>query len=164
MKSNATFGGVLAASVDHGAWSYHANVSALAALDKILSDWFGAGSPPTGFYLAPYKNATAPSSALTAATFAGTQGEYIDYVEATRGLWTPNGPSVNQVMSNSATPVEFTVGAAAVTLRGAALIASAQTKGATTGLLVACAAFTAPITLNPGSTISLMYFYGANPA
>ena len=164
MNSNAKFGGVLAASVDHGPWSYHPNVSALAALDQILSDWFSSGSPPTGFYLAPYKNATAPSSALLASNFASTQGEYVDYVESARGLWTPDGASVNQVMSNSASPIEFTIGAAAVTLRGAALIATASTKGSTAGLLVACAAFTAPIALNPGSTIALKYYYGANPA
>jgi hypothetical protein len=163
-QPKVSFGGVFHYSVDDGPFLHAKNTVALEGLDALLSCYFNNGSPPTAFYLAPFTNATDPSSALTAATFTSTQGEYTGYTEAARQLWTPNGNSASQTMSSSNAPAVFTIGASAATLRGGGLIASASAKGATTGKMIAAALFPVANTLNPGSTFKLWYSIGATPA
>ena len=159
-----SFGGVFSTSVDGGAWSpkWH-NTVALENLDAMLSCYLNNGSTPipTGFFVAPFVNNVAPTSSLTAATFAATQGEWTGYTQSTRVQWTPNGPSSGQTMSNSTAPATFTVGATAATVYGAAVIATASAKGATTGTLVGAALFGAANTLNPGSTLQVQYSLSA---
>lgn len=153
---DAMCGGVFSTQEEGGEWVRHKNTVTLEYLDKILSDWFNGGAAPTGFYIAPFINNVAPTSALTAATFAGTQGEYIDYTETGRVPWVSNGIAVSQKVSNSNAVAEFTIGAAAATIRGAGLL-TAPDKGATTGVLVAAALFSTANTLNAGSTLKIKY-------
>ena len=160
----AGFGGIFATSVDGAPWQHHKNTVALEGLDAQLSTYFNNGAPPTGFYLAPFTNNVAPTSALTAALFASTLGEYTGYTQATRAAWVPNGPSAAQTVSNSNAPGAFTVGAAAVNVTGAALLATASAKGATTGVLVAAALFSTANSLNPGSTLKVQYSLAGTPA
>jgi hypothetical protein len=160
----ALFGGVFSARVGDGPWAQSCNTVALEGIDDLFSVFFHNGSSPTVFSLAPFTNNTNPSSALTAATFAGTQGEYVGYTQATRVAWTPNGPSVGQTVSNSAAPASFTIGASAVTITGAGFIAAAPAKGATTGTLIAASLFSVPNSLNPGSTLQLQYSLSGTPA
>lgn len=157
-------GGIFSVSENGGPWVPSHNTVALQGIDAIFSTYFDNGSPPTGFYLAPFTNNTTPSSALTAATFAATQGEYTGYTESTRVQWVPNGASAAQTVSNSASPASFTIGASAVTITGAGFIASASGKGATTGVLIAAALFGSPNSLNPGSTLQLQYNLAGTPA
>jgi len=159
----AGFGGIFETSVDGSAWAPHKNTVTLQFLDKMLSDWFNSGTPPTGFYIAPFTNNVAPSSSLTAANFTATQGEYTGYTQATRVAWVSNGASSAQTVSNSNAPAEFTIGAAATTIRGAGLL-TASAKGATTGVAVAAALFDAGNTLNPGSTLKIKYSLAGAPS
>lgn len=159
-----SFGGVFHYSVDGGPMVHAKNTVALEGLDALLSCYFNNGSPPTAFYLAPFTNNVAPSSALTAATFASTQGEYTGYTEPTRQAWVPNGNASGQVVSSENAPAVFTIGASAASLLGGGLIATASAKGATTGTLIAAALFPVANTLNPGSTFKLWYSIGATPA
>lgn len=159
----AGFGGIFATSVDGAPWQHHKNTVALEGLDAQLSTYFNNGSPPVAFYLAPFTNNVAPTSALTAALFAGTQGEYTGYTQPTRAQWVSNGPSAAQTVSNSTAPGTFTIGAAAVNITGAALLATASAKGAITGVLVAAALFSTPNSLNPGSTLKVQYSLSGTP-
>lgn len=164
-KQRASFGGAFRTCVDGGAWSGpHPNTVALECIDAMLSCYFDQGQQPVAFFLAPFSNNTTPNPSLTAATFAQTQGEYVGYTQATRVPWTPNGPSESQTVSNSSAPANFTIGAAAVTVTGAGLIATASGKGATTGVLAAAALFGAPNSLNPGSTLSIQYSLSGTPS
>lgn len=157
------FGGIFETSVDGSAWAPHKNTVTLPFLDKMLSDWFNSGTPPTGFYIAPFTNNVAPSSSLTAANFTATQGEYTGYTQSARVAWTSNGAASAQTVSNSNAPAEFTVGASATTIRGAGLI-TASAKGATTGVLVAAALFDVGNSMNPGSTIKIKYSLAGAPS
>jgi hypothetical protein len=137
---------------------------ALEGLDAIYSTYFNNGSPPTALYIAPFTSNVTPSSSITAATFTAALGEYTGYTQTTRVQWTPDGNSVAQTVSNTASPAVFTIGASAVTITGAAVIASASAKGATTGKVIAAALFGAANSLNPGSTLKIQYSLGATPA
>jgi hypothetical protein len=156
-------GGVFHHCVDDGPWQADHNAYALEALDQMLSDWFNNGSVPSAFYIAPFTNNIVPASSLTAATFAATAGEFTGYTESARQAWTPNGNASAQTMSNSAAPAEFTGGASPATIRGAGLL-TASAKSATSGVLVAAAAFAASNALNPGSTLKIKYDLVATPA
>lgn len=157
-------GGMFEVAGDGGMYLPAKNTACYQGLDQMLSDWFNNGNNPAAFYLVPFTNATNPSPSLTAANFAGTQGEYTGYTELTRQLWTPNGDSVNQKMSNSDAPAEFTIGAAGVTITGGALIATAGTKGAITGKVIAAALFPTAQPMGAGSTMKIRYSFGAVPA
>jgi hypothetical protein len=159
------FGGVFDVSQDFGPWVRSPNTVALEGLDAILTCYFTNTAPPSlGGFIAPFSNNTTPSSSLTAATFASTQGEYTGYTQTTRVQWTANGASSGQTVSNSNSPAQFTIGASAATVTGAGLIMGASAKGATTGTLAAAALFTSPNSLNPGSTLSIQYSLSAAPS
>lgn len=162
-QQKAAFGGVFSTQEEGGLWVPAQNTVTLEYLDQILSDWFNSGSPPTGFYIAPFLNNTAPTSALKASTFANTQGEYTGYTQTTRVQWVSNGASASQKVSNSNAPAEFTIGAQAANINGAGLL-TAPTKGATTGVLVAAAQFGTPNSLNPGSTLKIKYELSGAPS
>ncbi len=159
-KQKLVIGGVFSASVDGGPMIVGNNTLALQCLDSMLSVYFDNQAAPVAFYVAPFTNNIAPTSALTAATFTATQGEYTGYTQAARTAWTPNGASSGQTVSNSASPALFTVGASAATVAGAGLL-TASAKGATTGVLVAAALFATPNALNPGSSLSIQYSLAA---
>lgn len=163
-RQKFTLGGVFSVSQDGGPWVPSHNTVALEGLDSILTCWFNNTAPYTALYIAPFTNNTTPSSSLTAATFAATQGEYTGYTQTTRVQWVPNGASSGQTVSNSNAPAQFTVGTSAATVAGAGLIANASAKSATTGVLAAAALFTTPNSLNPGSTLSIQYSISATPS
>lgn len=162
-KQGMRIGGVLSHRVDDGPWIAGDNTMTLQFLDALLSAYLDAQAVPAGLYVALFTNNVAPTSALTAATFPGTQGEYTGYTQTLRPQWVPNGPSSGQMVSNSVAPAQFTVGSTATAVAGAAILTS-STKGATNGVLVAAALFGANNTYNPGSTISVQYSLSASPA
>lgn len=159
----AGFGGLFEAILCDGTTVPGKNTVTLPWLDNLLDAYFNNSSAPSGCYIAPFTNNTAPSPTLTAATFAGTQGEYTGYTQATRVAWVSNGASTAQTVSNSNAPAEFTIGASATTIRGAGLL-TASAKGAGTGVLVAAALFDAGNTLNPGSTLKIKYSLAGAPS
>lgn len=112
------------------------------------------------FYLALYSGNYTPTAALTAANFAATATEITSgaegYSEATRPAWTPTITSAG-VMDNYAAKADFTiVTATSLTIRGAAVLSDAV-KGATTGVLISAAKFTADRVEANGNTYSLGY-------
>lgn len=139
------------------------NTVTLPWLDKLLDTYFNAASAPPGCYIAPFTNAVTPSSALTAANFASTQGEYTGYTQSTRVAWTSNGSSASQKVSNSNAPATFTIGTSATTLNGAGLLTSSA-KGAVDGVLVAAARFDVGNTLSSGSTFKIQYSLAGTPS
>lgn len=162
-RQSMCIGGVMSWRADDGPWQMANNSLSLEFLDALLSAYFDAQAVPSGFYVAPFTNNVAPSSALKAANFTSVQGEYQGYTQGTRVAWTPNGPSSGQTVSNSNAPAQFTIGATPATLYGAGIL-TVPTKGATTGVLVAAALFGTANTLSPGSTLSVQYSLSASPA
>lgn len=168
-KANITFGGVFGYRIDDGemryvpALSYADNAVTNELVNAILNCYFNNGSPPTGFYVAPFTSSTTPTNALTAATFAATQSEYTSYNETARQAWTSNGASSAQSLSNSNAPAVFTIGTGGATLTGAGVL-TASGKGATTGVLVAAALFDTANTLNAGSKLTVEYSLSATAA
>jgi hypothetical protein len=163
MLVNALFGGIFSGRVDDGPWTPGKNAVTLEYLDAILTSFFTGVQQPAAFYLAPFTTNVAPSSALKASTFVATQGEYTGYTQSTRQVWTPNGGSVNQTVSNSNAAAVFTIGASAATIYGAALLTS-PTKGDGTGILIAAGLFGSPNTLSPGSTLTVQYGQSGAPS
>jgi hypothetical protein len=158
-------GGIFHVSENGGPWAPSPNTVALEGLDALLTCYFNNVAPPSlGGFIAPFSNNTTPSSSLTAATFAATQGEYTGYTQSTRVQWTSNGASSGQTVSNSASPAAFTIGSSAVTVTGAGLIMGASAKGATTGTLAAAALFSTSNSLSPASTLSIQYSLSAAPS
>lgn len=155
--ANLQFGGAFGSAVDGGPISYGHNAFANEGLNVLLDAFFSQGTQPVGFYLAPFSNNLAPTNALTAATFTSTQGEYTGYTQTARPQWVSNGAAANQTKSNSAAPGSVTIGASAATVYGAALIASASAKSATTGTMAAAGLFGSANVLNPGSTLTMEY-------
>lgn len=163
-RQRIVFGGVFATSVDGAPWQYDHNTVVLQGLDALLTAFFNNGTNPTGFYIAPFTNNTAPAGTLTGATFAAAQGEYTGYTQTARQQWVPNGASSGQSVSSSNAPATFTVGAAAVNITGAGLLATDSVKAGTTGTMIAAALFGAANSLNPGSTLKVQYTLSATSA
>ena len=162
--ARAKFGGIVGYSENGGQWQYQHNVTALEGLDWMLNIIFNNGAAPSSISFAPFSNNVTPNDTITAATFAQTLGEYTAYTEPQRPAWTSNGASVAQLVTNSNNVATITIGAAAVTLTGAGLIANATGKGATTGIAIAAALFPNINQLGPGSTFQMKYAFGATPA
>lgn len=161
--SRLQFGGVFGSSVDGGPMAYGHNSFAGEGLNAMLDAFLSQGQQPTGLYLAPFTNNVSPTSALGAATFASTQGEYAGYTQGVRQQWVSNGAAVNQTKSNSNAPAQFTVGATAATVYGAGLL-TVSTMSATTGVLVAAGLFGTANSLNSGSVLSVEYNLTATAA
>lgn len=133
-------------------------------LDDILGVYFKQASQRTAFYIAPFSgNVTPDPATLTAANFASTQTEFIDYTESARPAWTP-GAVASQSIDNAASLAVFTVNQDASTIWGFALLTAAP-KQATTGLLVCCAKdTTARDNLRSGDKLNVEYDLTAQDA
>jgi hypothetical protein len=115
--------------------------------------------------MAPFSNAVDPNPDLTGATFAATQGEFNNYSESARPTWTPpsSTPSTASI-DNSAAPATLTVSTANSTVWGFGLLTS-QPKSDGTGLLVACARFSAARNgLQVGDVLNVQYAFSAADA
>ncbi len=155
-RAGAALGGVFSYRVDGGAMIIGNNTVVNEALNDILNVYFCGASQRTAFYIAPFINNVTPVATLTAATFASTQGEFTNYTEATRPVWTFDAAPTAQNVTNSAAPGRCTIGTGGGTVRGAGLITN-SVKSATTGVLVAAAKFDADSVLNAGSKLDTEY-------
>lgn len=158
-KSLITCGGVFEHRLNDGPWHADPNLLPTEGLNAILDIALGAATKQTNWYMAPFATNTAPSSSLTAANFTATQTEFVNYT-GTRALWTPAAAAAG-VVTNAATPVSITVGAATgsvnTSIYGLGLI-SASAQSATTGKLAACALFASARTgLVVGDLLGLRY-------
>lgn len=100
----------------------------------------GATQVPT-WYIGLFEGNYVPVNADTAATFPTVATECTAYLPATRAEFN-EGTVVAGVVANTDNRAEFTF-TAAKTVYGA-FLASAQAKGAVTGVLMSAARFTAP--------------------
>lgn len=124
-------------------------------IDDVLSSAFqDAASKRTGWALGLIDNSgfTALAAADTMASHAGWT-EFTGYSEANRVAWNPAAASSKSI-SNS-TSRDFTMSSAG-TIYGA-FLASDNTKGGTTGILWATAAFASPIPVSISDLIKLTY-------
>lgn len=151
------FGGVFGTKVDDGPWEFGPNAVGNEFINDALNAKFNGVGGAAAWYFAPFANNLAPTSSLTAATFAGTQGEYVaQYTESTRQAFVSNGTSTAQSVSNSAAAAAITVAGAAITPYGAGIL-SVNTKGATTGVFGAGGLFASANSLSPGSKLMMTY-------
>jgi hypothetical protein len=156
-----TVGGLFETALNGGAWEPGVNLVPTQGLNNCASAFLGgsAFNPEDAWYFAPFATNTAPVLTLTAANFNSTQTEFTNYSGA-RALWTPDPPG-SGVIANVGTPVSITVGAATGTtntsIYGLGLL-SASAKGATTGILAACALLASPrLSLQEGDILGLRY-------
>lgn len=156
---DATFGGVFQHSVNGRDMAIDGNVMLFAGLSDIIRVYFAQSAQRPTFYLAPFSNAIDPAQTLTAATFPGTMGEFENYDEANRPTWAKDAEA-NQQIGNVTTPALFTISEGGGTIWGAG-ITTQSGKGATTGLMVACARFAAVRDLVEADKLNLSYIFTA---
>jgi hypothetical protein len=126
-------------------------------LDTVLH-----GSTQVGtWYLGVFEGNYTPVAALTAAAIAGAATECTAYGEATRPAYDEAGAAA-KVVTNSASKATFTFNATK-TLYGAFII-SDNTKGGTTGTLLAASKFAAPKGVVSTDQLLLTYSFTAASA
>jgi hypothetical protein len=145
-------------------WAFGHNAVGNEFINDVLNAKFNSTAGAAAWYFAPFANNLAPTSALTAADFAETQGEYTtQYTESARQAFVSDGSSTAQSVSNSEAAATITVGSAAITPYGAGIL-SASTKGATTGVFGAGGLFGSANSLSPGSKLLMTYTLTASSA
>ena len=102
-------------------------------LDLIASALFAGGAIPADWYIGLYGGDYTPTSGVTAATLPALAGELSSYMKPTRVLFQPDAIVAGSAM-NTTNKAEFSF-AAATSVYGC-FIASAASKGATTGYLL----------------------------
>lgn len=140
IEQSALMAGMITHTVNGADQRVDQNTFTIEGLNNLLLCAFHSQTPETAFYVAPFSGSGTPSPTLTAATFPGTMTEFTAYVAATRPEYVEGAVSAGAV-SNSASRAEITANASG-NVWGAGL-ASVSTKSATTGVLAACAKFSA---------------------
>ena len=164
-KAKVFIGGVFDVEVNGRERELAPNLLATAGMIDILFVYFNQGSQRTAFYLAPFSGNVDPAATLTAANFAATQTEFVNYAEGARPAWTPPaGAPATPSIDNTASPGVITCNADTQTVWGMALIGSASAKQATTGVLTACTKFASAKALNNTDTLSSKYTFSATDA
>lgn len=117
------------------------NIVVDEGINYILDAALSGATQVTTFYIGLFQNNYTPLSTDVAATFpgAGVGNEITTaYTEATRPVWTEAGVSAKTI-TNTASPAVFTFNTGA-TAYGAFLVTT-NTKGGTTGKLIAASKF-----------------------
>lgn len=121
------------------------NLLPAEGLTHMLATEFGAGTPITTWYLAPFSGNVTVLDTWTAANFAANATEITSgsegYSESTRRAWTPAAASAKNINSNANKSIFTIVTASSLTVRGMGLL-STNTKGGTSGVLASAAKFT----------------------
>lgn len=126
----------------------------------ILGGALGAATQLTQFYIAPFSNNYTPLITDTAATIVASAGEQTGYDEATRELWVP--VTAAQIISNAATPAEFTFNVVSPTVIYGLFMSSASAKSAVTGTLIGAAKFATSRTVEDNDIGRATYGINAN--
>lgn len=130
------------------------------ALQTILDAFFpnGSGSAPTNLYIGLLGGSPTIAAGDTMSSHAGWT-EVTAYSEAARQAY--NDVRSGQTVSNSASKATFSINANGTTIGGAFMVDN-STKGGSTGLLVAGAAFTlGNKSADSGDTITIQYDFSA---
>ena len=121
-------------------------------LNHYLDATLGGSSQITSWFLG-LKGAGAPAAGDTMASHAGWS-EVTAYSEANRQAWTKNGVASGKSITNSASPARFTSNANGTSVAGA-FLTSSNTKGGTTGTLMAAGNFALAKTIDNGETLDV---------
>lgn len=147
--------------VNGGEWEKEGNnLVTTEGLAHILNVAMGGKAKATGYYLSLFSGATAPAANWTAANFASVSSEIVSmtegYTNATRPQWVSTDTATNSIenLANLATINIATAGQLNVT--GAALLTN-STRGATTGVLISAAKYSAARTFQNGDVYDLSY-------
>lgn len=133
--------GYVETQLNGGDWEGQYNLLTTEGMNYLLTTGLDSGGAQSTAYIVPYAANVAPTNALTAATFTATQTEFTNYSESVRQIWTPNSGAASGVISNSSAPAVITISTGGQTsIYGAALIAGASAKSATTGVSIGCTA------------------------
>lgn len=133
------------------------NIVVDEGLTYILDVALSNGTQNANHYIGIFKNNYTPVAADVAATFAGAgvANEVTTEIdEATRPAWTEAGVT-SKTITNSASPAAFTANTT-VSVYGAFLISN-NTKGGTTGKLVAASKFAAVRNLVDTDVLNVTY-------
>ena len=144
-----------------GAWQHDHNLVVNEGLDSLLSVCFNAGTQITSWYVGIFEGNYTPVAGDTAATIAGNSTESTAYDEANRIAWVEAAPS-GQSITNTASKATFTMNATK-TIYGAFLV-STNTKGGTTGTLMAASRFSASRSVVDDDELLLTYTFSAADA
>lgn len=155
-SSRILFGGVFSCRIDGGPLLVGRNAVATQFVNMMLNTTLGNAAAPAAWYVAPFTSSTAPTTALTGATFTATQTEYTGYTQSTRQQWVKDALASAQAIQNANAPASFTIGTGGATITGAGLL-STSAKSDTTGTLAAAGLFSSANTLGAGSTLTVEY-------
>lgn len=114
----------------------------IEALNYLLKAGIKVVGGISSWYIAPFLNNTAPTSALTAALFDSTLNEFTAYNESTRQAWTLPADPVSGAFTNAAAPAVFTTAAsvgtgAGVDVYGAGVLGASAKESTASKLLTA---------------------------
>lgn len=125
------------------------NLVPLAGVNHMAAALFG-DTPAIGtFHVGLFAGNYLPTMDSKAADIPTSMGEFVDYAEATRPVWTRQNS--NGLISNASARAVFTVNRNA-TLHGGFLVSNSA-KGSGTGLLLSVARFSSPKPVESGQTI-----------
>lgn len=143
-------------------WQTDENTLIKEGLIDWLWTYFGSGTKPSGFWLAPFAGDVIPGDTWTGANFAANATEFTDYSSANRLVWTPPGsiPTVASI-SNAAALTAATMtfngnSSNSYTLHGITMLTNG-TKGGTSGKAVAGTRFATPVTAQGGWKLAFEY-------
>lgn len=119
-------------------------------IDHLLSVALKGGTQVATWYVGLFEGNYTPSSSEVMTTFPGLAAETTTYDEAGRVTWV-EGAVVSGSVNNSASRAEFTSNANKTIYGG--FIASNQTKGSTTGVLLSVVRFASPKSFEVGTVL-----------
>lgn len=122
-------------------------------IDFLIQSPFGDVASISQFYCGLFKNNYVPVAGTTAADIPGVMGEFVDYSEANRPVWTRSYDNAG-TLNNQAAKAIFTPTADA-TVYGS-FIVSNQVKGSNTGLVLSAVRFSTTKPLSAGLEAKLV--------
>lgn len=128
------------------------NVFTTEGMNYVLDAALGSRAKLNAFFLGLFEANYTPTTADTAAAFPAAATETTAYTPSTRVAFTPNAVSAATI-SNVGLEGQFTF-TADKTIYGA-FVASAQAKGATTGVLISAARFGSAQVAKTGNVLQL---------
>lgn len=133
------------------------NIVVNAGLDYLLDAGLSGATPSTTWYVG-IKNTGSPAAGDTMASHA-SWAENQNYTEVNRPQWQEAGVS-GQSITNSANKASFSIDTDSQTIAGAFIVDN-NTKGGTSGTLLAVADFSSSKSADNGDTLEVTYTISA---
>ncbi len=135
------------------------NIVVNTGLNYILDAALSGGTVNTAHYVGLFSNNYTPNNAGVGTLITDLTEVNAKYNETTRPIWSEAGAS-SQTISNSASPAAFTFNASE-TIYGAFLISN-NTKGGTTGTLIAASKFASSRAMLSSDVLNVTYTLSAS--